>query len=68
MPKTEKTTTKTPKTVQVKLLVPYAIILVMIVALAGLVTGWTLRSDYYSDVKAEVSSQVSELSKSLKEK
>lgn len=67
MPKQEKTaTTKQPKTVQVKLLVPYAIILVMFVSLASLVTGWQMRSAFYSEIKSQVSQQVAE-TVSLKE-
>lgn len=66
MSKKEQTRTqvpKQPKTVQVKLLVPYMIILVMAVSLASLVTGWMLRSAHYSEIKAEVATQVAEVTK-----
>jgi hypothetical protein len=67
MSKETKTTIKQPKSVEVKLLVPYAIIVVMAVAFAGLVTGWTLRSNQVTEVKSQVTAEV-ETILSLKDK
>lgn len=52
-------TTKQPKFYQ-KAVFPWAIIVLVSVLFAGIVTGWTLRSNQYSDLKAEVASQVAE--------
>lgn len=54
---------KSPKTVQVKMLVPYGIIVIAIVAVTGLITGWTLRSDDMNRVQAEAHEMVTSLSK-----
>lgn len=66
MAKKEQTTEviKTAKTVEIKLLVPWAIITIMLIAVAGLITGWTLRSNDYGRVKAEAAHMV-QLSKSV---
>jgi len=52
---------KAPKTVQVKLLVPYAIIISIVIALGGIATGWIAKSNDEARVNAAVSSQVSQL-------
>lgn len=52
---------KQPKTVQVKMLVPYGIIIAIVLVAAGLFTGWTLRSDFQGAIQREVTEQVSQL-------
>lgn len=52
---------KQPRTVEIKLLVPYAIITVMIVATASLIAGWTLRSNDIDRVHTEAKSLVTSL-------
>jgi hypothetical protein len=51
------------KTVQVKLLIPYAIITIMLVSTAGLITGWTLRSEMNAKVDAEVAARFDNVKK-----
>jgi hypothetical protein len=53
-----KQTIKPPKRIRVEMLVPYVIIWSLAVATACLVTGWNLRSDNLSQVKAEAHSLV----------
>lgn len=55
---------KEPRTVEVKLLVPYAIIAVMAVAIAGLVTGWMLKTNDMNRVQAEAHNMVTSLAES----
>lgn len=49
---------KQKRQVEVKTLVPWLIILVIVVGFIGVVTGWTLRSDQLSQIKAEVAEQL----------
>ncbi len=58
----EQKQTKQPRKVEVKTFVPWMIILVIIVALAGTALGWVIRSDQLSQIKAEVSEQVKSVS------
>lgn len=53
--------TKTAKTVEVKLLIPYAIIALMIIATTGVITGWFMRSEQMGQVQREASELVSHL-------
>lgn len=50
-----------PKMVQVKLLVPYAIIVTVAFVFVGVVTGWNLREQMSTKVSAEVSSYADRL-------
>ena len=59
--------TNQPETVEVKLLVPYAIIAALVIGFAGLAGGWTMRSNQVNEVKAQVTAEV-ETILSLKEK
>jgi hypothetical protein len=43
-----------------KAVFPWAIIVIATALFSGVVTGWTLRSNQESDIKAEVSSQVAD--------
>jgi hypothetical protein len=52
---------KQARTVEIKLLVPYAIIVAVTIALAGLITGWMIRSDFDSNVRSQVTAQYKEL-------
>lgn len=47
-------TTKQPKTIEVKLLVPYALLTLIVAAAIGFGYGWAMRSDQESVVKAQV--------------
>lgn len=60
-------TLKQPKTVQVKLLVPYAIIAIMVIGFMGVVGGWTLRSETENATRAEATKLVESLSVKSKE-
>lgn len=53
--KKEESTTKQPRTVQVKLLVPYAIIAVMVVSLAAFIAGWHSHQEYETQLNAAYS-------------
>jgi Tfp pilus assembly protein FimT len=57
----EATLTKEPRTVQVKLLVPYAIIVIMAVLAAGVISGWFMRSEQLGQVQREAAELVSQL-------
>lgn len=56
----------TPKTVQVKLLIPWAIVGFLITAAAFTILGWMTHINQQSQVTAEASSIVSTLSKTGK--
>lgn len=60
--------TKQPRTVEVKVLVPYAIILVMLVALAGVITGWNVRGDQETKTKAAAAEMVTSLTPKKEQK
>jgi NADH:ubiquinone oxidoreductase subunit 5 (subunit L)/multisubunit Na+/H+ antiporter MnhA subunit len=52
---------KSPKTVQVKMLVPYSIIIFLALVAGSLIAGWFIRSDFDSTIRSQVTSQVQEL-------
>lgn len=54
------------KTVEVKLLVPYVLITIVVCAFMGVVTGWNLREEMSGKVKAEAASIVGSMSKDQK--
>jgi hypothetical protein len=58
-------TTYTKKQI-VKGLAPYAFIALMLVSGSSLITGWFMRSNFESTVKAEISQQVTEQVSRLK--
>jgi len=62
--------TKTPRTyttkVIAKALAPYVVILVLGATFAGVVAGWTMRSDFDGTIRQEVAAQYAELKKADK--
>lgn len=67
MLKIDTTTNKTYEVKQVaKFLLPYIFIVILTSSFVGLVTGWTLRSDFDTLVKTNVTAQVHELMKGRK--
>jgi hypothetical protein len=59
-------TNKTPKTVEIKLLIPYAIIAILIVAIAGLITGWFVHNNYTQSMQQEYNNGVASVKTSQK--
>lgn len=57
---------KAPRTVEVKLLIPYGVLIIAAVAVVSLITGWNIRSENMNQVKAEAASMVSTMSKDQK--
>lgn len=57
---------KKSKVIELKLLVPYALIAVLAFSFAGVVTGWNLREDMNGKVASEVSIYTDQLSKASK--
>lgn len=53
----QETTTKQPRTVEVKLLVPYAVIALMIVGIVGIIAGWNLYATQTGNMKNLIVSQ-----------
>ena len=47
------TKVKTPKTVEVKLLVPYAVIVVLITLAVGFIGGWNTQLGYNHDMRQQ---------------
>jgi hypothetical protein len=54
----EQKQSKQARKMEVKTLVPWMIIVLIVVAFVGMVIGWSLRSDQVSQIKAEVAEQV----------
>jgi hypothetical protein len=52
---------KSPRTVEVKLLIPYAIITVMIIGLAGTIFGYNLHIEAANKAKADAREMVTSL-------
>lgn len=57
---------KQPRKMEIKVLVPWMIILVLAALVSGLVVGWTARSNEQAAIKAEVTSQLAQLQPSKK--
>jgi hypothetical protein len=55
------TTTKEPKTIQIKVLVPYAIIVAVAVAGASFIVGWHSQSSYNNQVQADAKAIVKDM-------
>lgn len=58
---TPTSTIKEPRTVQVKLLVPYALLVVLFVAIASVITGWFVHANYTGNVQEAAASMVANL-------
>lgn len=52
---------KQPLKMEVKVLVPWMIILVLAALIAGIATGWVARSNQQAEIKAAVSEQLAQL-------
>ena len=59
MGKNTETKVKTPKTVEVKLLVPYAVIVIFVALAAGFITGWHTQMNINHDMQQEFKNGVS---------
>jgi hypothetical protein len=56
-----KTTTKEPKTLQIKVLVPYGILVAVAIAAASFIAGWHAQAGYNTQVQAEAKAIVQEM-------
>lgn len=57
----KKTTTKQPKTVEVKMLIPYGLIVALAIAGAAYIAGWHSHQGYNQEVKNEAQTLVREI-------
>lgn len=62
MAKNKETTTKQPKTIEIKMLVPYGILAGLFIGSIAFITGWFAQINYQSDVRQEAKAIVAELS------